>query len=168
MCNETGTVKWPIFYIGKAKRPRCFGKKQVADYGFRYRNNKTAWMTSKFFEEWLKEVDQHFRSKQQHVALTLDNFPGHMIAYQPTNIELIYFEPNLTPYVQPLDAGIIRCFKAHYRKAFCARAIDMDDAGEEDIYKINLLEVMLMARQAWDAVSPETIANCWRHTGITQ
>ena len=91
-----------------------------------------------------------------------------MIAYQPTNIELIYFEPNLTPYVQPLDAGIIRCFKAHYRKAFCARAIDMDDAGEEDIYKINLLEVMLMARQAWDAVSPETIANCWRHTGITQ
>lgn len=91
-----------------------------------------------------------------------------MIAYQPTNIELIYFEPNLTPYVQPLDAGIIRCFKAHYCKAFCARTIDMDDAGEEDIYKINLLEVMLMARQAWDAVSPETIANCWRHTGITQ
>ena len=91
-----------------------------------------------------------------------------MIAYQPTNIELIYFEPNLTPYVQPLDAGIIRCFKAHYRKAFCACAIDMDDAGEEDIYKINLLEDMLMARQAWDAVSPETIANCWRHTVITQ
>ena len=44
----------------------------------------------------------------------------------------------------------------------------MDNAGEEDIYKINLLEVMLMARQAWDAVSPETIANCRRHTGITQ
>ena len=44
----------------------------------------------------------------------------------------------------------------------------MDDVGEEDIYKINLLEVMLMERQVWDAVSPETIANCWRHTGITQ
>ena len=100
--------------------------------------------------------------------MTLDNFPGHMIVYQPTNIELISFEPNLTSYVQPLDAGIIRSFKAYYRKAFCARAIAMDDAGESDIYKINLLEVMLMARQAWDVISPETIRNCWRHTGITE
>jgi len=44
----------------------------------------------------------------------------------------------------------------------------MDEAGEPDIYKINLLEIMLMVRQAWDAVTPETIANCWRHTGITE
>ena len=44
----------------------------------------------------------------------------------------------------------------------------MDDTGELDIYKINLLEVMLMARQAWYAVTPETIANCWKHTGITE
>ena len=44
----------------------------------------------------------------------------------------------------------------------------MDEAGEEDVYKINLLEVMLMVRQAWDAVGAETIANCWKHTGITE
>jgi len=117
---------------------------------------------------WIKELDQQFRSQNRHVALTLDNFSGHIIAYVPTHIELIYFEPNLTPYVQPLDAGIIRCVKAHYRKSFCIRAVDMDEAGEHDIYKINLLEIMLMVRQAWDAVTPETIANCWRHTGITE
>ena len=100
--------------------------------------------------------------------MTLDNFPGCMIVYQPTNIELIYFKPNLTSYVQPLDAGIIQSFKVHYRKAFCACAIDMDDAGELDIYKINLLEVMLMVRQAWDVITPEMVRNCWRHTGITE
>jgi len=64
----------------------------------------------------------------------LDNFSGHTIAYVPTHIELIYFEPNLTPYVQPLDAGIIRCMKAHYQKSFCIRAVDMDEAGVPDIY----------------------------------
>ena len=64
--------------------------------------------------------------------------------------------------------GSFIVFKAHYWKAFCAHAVDMDEAGEEDVYKINLLEVMLMARQAWDAVSAETIANCWKHTGITE
>ena len=72
-----------------------------------YHNNKTVWMTSVFFEEWLKEVDQHFQSKGWHVTLTVDHFPGHIITYKPTNIELISFEPNLTPSVQPLDAGII-------------------------------------------------------------
>ena len=44
----------------------------------------------------------------------------------------------------------------------------MDDGGEEDVYRINLLEIMLMARQAWDAVTPHTIENCWHHTVITQ
>jgi len=74
----------------------------------------------------------------------------------------------MTSFVQPLDAGIIRCFKAHYRRAFCERAIDLDEAGEDDIYKINLLEVMMMANDAWDAISAETIRNCWNHTGIQQ
>ena len=123
-------------------------------------------MTAKFFEEWIKELDQQFQCKNQHVGLTLDNFPGHLITYEPTNIELIYFKPNLTPYGQPLDAEIICCVKAHHQRAFCIGAVDLDEAGESDIYKINLLEVMLIIRQAWDVVTQETIANCWRYSGI--
>jgi hypothetical protein len=68
--------------------------------------------------------------------------------------------------VQPLDAGIIRCFKARYRHAFCIRALDLDDAGESDIYKIDLLEAMMMAKEAWDDVDSTTIKNCWDHTQI--
>ena len=116
----------------------------------------------------LKSLISNSTAKIDTSHYTHDNFSGHIIDYVPTHIKLIYFEPNLTPYVQPLDAGIIRCVKAHYRKSFCIRAVDMDEAGEHDIYKINLLEIMLMVRQAWDAVTPETIANCWRHTGITE
>ncbi|KAG6839781.1 hypothetical protein H0H87_012890 [Tephrocybe sp. NHM501043] len=63
----------------------------------------------------------------------------------------------MTLFVQPLDAGIIRCFKAHYRRAFCARAIDLNEAGERNIYKINLLKGMMMAKEAWAAVNNKTI-----------
>ncbi|KAF7966020.1 hypothetical protein HWV62_40475 [Athelia sp. TMB] len=42
----------------------------------------------------------------------------------------------------------------------------MDEAGEENIYDINLLEVMLMVNDAWEAISATTIQNCWNHTGI--
>jgi hypothetical protein len=91
---------------------------------------------------------------------------GHNINYQPTNVKIVFFEPNLTPFVQPLDAGVIRCFKAHYRRAFCQRALELDDAGEQDIYRISLIEAMLMAKEAWDAINSETIKNCWDHAGI--
>jgi DDE superfamily endonuclease len=106
------------------------------------------------------------RTANRTICLLIDNFSGHNVAYDPTNIQLEWFEPNLTSHVQPLDAGIIRCFKAHYRRAFCIRALDHDDAGESDIYKIDLLEAMLMAREAWNEVSATTIKNCWDHTGI--
>ncbi|KAF8578279.1 hypothetical protein K439DRAFT_1362562, partial [Ramaria rubella] len=38
--------------------------------------------------------------------------------------------------------------------------------GEHDIYKINLLEGMLMARKAWNAVGNATLKNCWSHIKI--
>jgi hypothetical protein len=100
------------------------------------------------------------------ICLFIDNFSSHNIAYEPTNVQVEWFKPNLTSHVQPLDTGIIRCFKAHYHRTFCIRALDCDNAGERDIYNINLLEAMLMAREAWDAVSATMIKNCWDHTGI--
>jgi hypothetical protein len=89
-----------------------------------------------------------------------------VISYKPTNIQIEFFEPNLTPYVQPCDAGIICTFKALYRRAFSARAVDLDEAGEADIYDINTLEAMFMAKKAWEEVSSETIQHCWKHSGI--
>jgi hypothetical protein len=106
------------------------------------------------------------KQQNRHICLFIDNFSGHSISYQPSNIDLEFFEPNMTPFVQPCDAGIIRCFKAIYRRSFCARAIDLDEAGERNIYKLDILEGMTMAKQAWNAVTSETIKHCWDHTQI--
>lgn len=110
--------------------------------------------------------DGMMRTQNRKVCLHLDNFSGHYISYEPTNVELIYFKPNLTAWVQPLDAGIIRCFKAHYRRQFCEEALKRDTIGEADIYSFNLLQTLHMARNAWDDVTPETIKNCWKHADI--
>jgi hypothetical protein len=106
--------------------------------------------------------------QKQHICLTLNNFSGHFICYEPQNIQLIYFEPNMTSFVQPLDAGIIRCFKANYQQEFCLCAIEKDDLGECDIDKINLLKGMLMAREVWKHVDDSTIQHCWNHTKIQE
>ena len=115
---------------------------------------------------WIRDFDAKMRQQNRKVCLQLDNFSGHYIAYEPTNVTITYFGANLTSWVQPLDAGIIRCFKAHYRRRFCKNALERDELGEADIYNINLLQVLRMATAAWDDVTPETIKNCWKHAGI--
>ena len=104
--------------------------------------------------------------ERRFICLLVDNFSGHKISYSPQNIQIIFFAPNLTSFMQPLDAGIIRCFKARYRCEFCSRALRLDEAGNDNIWKINIREVMVMANNAWAAVTPSTIQHCWDHTSI--
>src|SRR6202040_263780 len=106
-----------------------------------------------FAYKWIKHIDIHFRRQNRHICMLLDNFPGHKIDYEPTNIHLEPLHANLTSHVQPLDAGIIRCVKAHYWKAFCLRAIELDEAGADNIYPGGLLEAIFMVQVACYSVS---------------
>jgi hypothetical protein len=109
----------------------------------------------------------HCMGHQNHdILLLINNFSGHFINYVLQNIEIVYFTPNITSHIQPLDAGTIRCFKVWYRQFFCEHAIELDNANEPNIYKINLLESMQIAERAWTMVALQTIKNCWKHTGI--
>ena len=69
----------------------------------------------------------------------------------------------MTLYVQPCDAGTI---KAIYRNLICICALDRDEVDEEDIFKLNILEAMVMMKEAWEEMTSETIQNCWRHRKI--
>lgn len=120
-----------------------------------------------FQYRWLRKFDADMCRQHRFVALTMDNFSGHYVEYDPSNVEVIFFEPNLTSHCQPCDGGIIRCVKACYRTKLSIRALDLDDAGEVDIFKIDLLLAMKLLWEAWNEVSAETIQNCWRHISIT-
>lgn len=72
----------------------------------------------------------------------------------------------MTSHIQPLDAGIIRAFKAHYRRLHILRALLRLEAGLDDIYAMDQLEAMRMVEEAWGSVTKDTIASCWKHAGI--
>lgn len=56
--------KEPPIVIGNAKRPRCFGRLNVEkDFGLKWRNNKTSWMTSVIFEEALKSFNLKMKTQ---------------------------------------------------------------------------------------------------------
>ena len=59
--NATGNDKLEMWVIGKAKNPRCFGRKgtRIQHIPVHYRNNQTAWMTGAIFKQWLSTFQAH-------------------------------------------------------------------------------------------------------------
>ncbi|XP_035824743.1 tigger transposable element-derived protein 6 [Aplysia californica] len=166
--NMDGTDKLPLLTIGKFEKPRCL--KNIRTYPVTYRHNKKAWMTSVLFEEWVRKLDHRFLLAGRSVALIVDKCSAHPNLKDLRAIKLYYLPPNTKPLLQPCDQGIIRVFKALYRKRVLQRYInEFDRTGStESHYKITLLDAMVMAAAAWDDVEQSTIQKCFGHAGFVQ
>ena len=116
--NADGSEKLPPFVIGKSALPRVFQKKTDAQLGFYYHNNAKAWMVTTIYQEWLRDWDEKLRRQDRHILMLQDNFSAHIPPDGLTNVRVENFKANLTAHVQPNDAGIIHCFKAHYHGKF--------------------------------------------------
>jgi hypothetical protein len=111
----------------------------------------------------------------RQVLLLLDNCLGHIWPLEKfaemnvvlCNSSVFYLPLNMTSAVQPCDAGIIRTFKAYYRKRFNNLLLDGYENNIDYPEKISILDAFRLAVLAWvEDVSPATIANCFRHCKI--
>ena len=161
--NATGE-KLPMFVIGKSKTPRCF--KHMKNLPCKYKSQKESWMDSQIFEEWVRKLDPTFQMEGRKISLLIDNCPAHPSVSDLTNVQLVFLPPNATSVLQPMDQGVIRSLKAHYRgrdvRRLC-RALDKT----RTLPKISILLAMKKLVSSWEAVSAQTIVNCFRKAGIT-
>ncbi|KZO92509.1 DDE-domain-containing protein, partial [Calocera viscosa TUFC12733] len=149
--NADGTEKLPPLIIGRWRCPHCFLNKDGTEYGFRYFWNLKSWMTGEIFKHYIEGLDRTMRKKRHHILLLLDNFSRHKCdTEQLTNIRLEFFPPNMTSHVQPLDQGIIQCFKMRYRRLFCEHAVLQLATGvaAHDLYHVDQLQIMNLAKEA--------------------
>ena len=156
--------KLPMFVIWKSKNPHCF--KNVKHLPCEYKSPKKSWMNSDIFEEWVRKLDRKFRADDRNIALIIDNCPAHPSISNLTNIQLVFLPPNTTSILQPMDQGFISSLKAHCRgrvAPLLCRALEK----KEPCPKISILQPMKILPDSWEAVSKETIINCFRKAGIT-
>lgn len=107
------------------------------------------------------------RLQGRRVILVIDNATCHSdIGLKLSNVELCFLPKNTTSHLQPLDAGIIKAFKAAYRRDLVSLLVERAEQGEE--MAINLLQGLRMVHHAWQDVSAATVVNCWNHAGILQ
>lgn len=159
--NMSGEEKRKLLVIGKYRNPRCM--KNVQRLPVRYTANKRAWMTGKLFEEELHLWNAELRRKNRKILLLLDNCAAHP-KLEFSNIMLTFLPPNCTASLQPMDQGIIRCLKSHYRRRLMVKLLEASDRGEK--FQLSLLDAIHMIAQSWDMVSSDTIRNCFKHSGI--
>ena len=53
--NATGSIKFPLVFIYKSKKPRCFKHIDMNDLPVDYYAQKNSWMDSTIFSQWFKE-----------------------------------------------------------------------------------------------------------------
>lgn len=160
--NATGTEKLPLLVIGKARNPRCF--KAVRTLPVEYDSNSKAWITQSLFERYIRKLDRKFARQNRKVIFFVDNCGAHGSVPNLEAIRLEFLPPNTTSVLQPMDQGVIRNIKAHYRARLLSRTVLCLDSGK--VYKVDLLAAIHMLADAWKAVKPETIAHCFRHAGF--
>ena len=116
---------------------------------------------------FLLDLNSAMKAQRRKILLLIDNAPSHIFEEDKlTNVKVAFLPPNMTSHIQPMDAGIIRSFKANYHCLYILRVLDQDDEGKDDIYHIDQLEGMNLSRTAWNLTKQKTVANCWKHAGI--
>lgn len=166
-CVSLEGEKMKPVVIGKAKSPSSFKGKNIDNLNIIYKNNPKAWMNLSIFNEWLDSINDEMISSNRKILLVLDNATVHPIDTEYSNIEIIFFPPNVTSLIQPCDQGIIKNFKDFYKRYLNKKILfELDECLDElensdVVKKINFYDSMVFIHKAWNDVTEETIKNCF-------
>lgn len=169
-CSANGE-KEKCTVIGKAKYPRCFRKNnvKVENLSVFYRHNTKSWMTKQEFDVLVRRFDARMRAQNRTVLLFLDNCSAHGQIDNLTNTQLVFFPPNTTSKLQPVDQGIGACLKLYFRKHLLRKVITHIDDGRsasEIANDITILDAINWIARSWTEVKSETIINCFHKAGF--
>ena len=170
--NAAGEKEPPVI-IGKSASPRYFkGLRDKANpHGLPYFSNPKAWMNTEIMHAILAKLNRKMVRQGRQILLLLDNVSSHSPHLKDlfSNIKVVFLPKNTTSRLQPLDAGIIKNFKVHYRKLLIRHTLaainDTEDNASKICKSVNVLLAIRWIKQAWELVSPTTIKNCFKHCG---
>ena len=124
-------------------------------------------MDSILFEKWVREVDRRFTKEGRKIVLFVDNCPAHPSIDNPVSTKLIFLKPNITSELQPMDQGIIRSLKTHYKTMSLKKLIEVTEK-KKPLPEFSILDAMQMLDLVWGKVTTKTVVNCFEKAGISK
>jgi len=121
-------------------------------------------MKIEIWYEYLHQLNTEIRISGRLIILVTDNCPSHAPVDQPlknyegppppvlTHVKLVYPRKNTTPYLQPLDQGIIRSFKASYRRHYTEYLVIYFDTHHSTPPEIDILQAIHLIASSWSNI----------------
>ncbi|XP_064475501.1 tigger transposable element-derived protein 6-like [Ornithodoros turicata] len=162
-CNADGSEKMKLTVIRRSLKPRCF--KHAGRLPCLYKANKKAWMTGSLFEEFLPYLDRKMACSNRKIVLIIDQCSAHPKQDELQKVKVLFLPPNATSHLQPLDAGIIRNVRHHFKELLMRRLLAKIDRKDQHL-QINLLDALHFVAMSWDRVTATTMQNCFRKCGF--
>ena len=119
-------------------------------------------MDFNILDDVLSKLNRKLARERRNIILFLDNAPCHPpdMKGKYDHIKIVFFPPNCTYRLQPLDLGIIQTFKLKYMKLmltnFVSKIHDCNSTTEVS-KSVDLLQAIRWIAQAWENVSESTI-----------
>ncbi|XP_035215280.1 tigger transposable element-derived protein 1-like [Stegodyphus dumicola] len=180
--NASGDCKIKPLLVYHSENPRGFKSYNILKEKLpvMWRANPKAWVTRKFFVEWINlvfgpSVKKYLQKNNlpMQALLFLDNAPTH-----PPNLEddlleefkfikVPYLPPNTTPILQPMDQQVISNFKKLYTKHIFRRCFEVTENTNltlREFWKdhFNIVICLRIIDQAWLGVTTRTLTSAWK------
>lgn len=172
-CASDGT-KLPLMFVlkgkpdGRIERSLC---DELPEGTFGCCGDK-GWMDERSCRLWFEKIWLPQVSTKEESLLLLDEFKCHMqkvfvnkLADAGSEVEFI--PGGYTSVLQPCDVGINRPFKKHIREQYTRWAVEnlKDVERSANVPVPSRKDVCLWAKQAWDAISPDSIRRTFARIG---
>lgn len=170
--NSTGSDRFPVWTITSEKKPISLDGSDPRAFGAVWQSSEIISMTSEAMQEWLLYFYSYIGARRS-VILLLDNVQAHKKGVEltppPPNIRIQWLPPGTTSRYQPLDQGINRTLKNHYRQIWLKHMIQKLYDGES-MNPIHTVSPELAVRwviQIWkNQITHETINDCFRKSSV--
>ena len=123
-------------------------------------------MLSGLWYEYLKGLNNDMALVGRNIVLITNNYPSLPHTNKPpkgytgppppnlTHVTLVYLPKNTTSYLQPLDQGIIRSFKASYRRKYAQHLVESFNLTNIASKPIDILQAIHFISDAWLELPP--------------
>jgi hypothetical protein len=166
LCASCIGEKRNLLIIGHSRRPRGY-ETHISKLPLTYVSNKNAWMTTNIFLDFLSSLSLFAKTQKRKLCLLCDRCSAHSVSdFSSEWVKLVFFPPNCTTVLQPLDGGVIHAFKANYKRQLLKEFLSHAELNAGP-FKWTISDAADLLSRCWTAIKKDTILNCFHHVGIT-
>nr|XP_033195751.1 jerky protein homolog-like [Bombus vancouverensis nearcticus] len=175
--NATGCRKLPVLLIGTEPDVHALYNYDTEAFSTIYKSKENACMDSTIFKDWYEDLflesvkeRQRENAPREQYLLLLDNAMSlhnlNDLHDLDRSVTVMSLPVNVSPLRQPMNCGIISCFKRKYRIELLKTAMPITVGGtEEDIIEvhkeISMWDCCRIVHDAWLSVEDAILTNSW-------